>query len=252
VTELPNTTLDFANARAPIYVQLSTLFRRFIVTGQWPVQKQVPTHEALAVQFDVNQATVRKAIALLEDEGLVQRFRRRGTFVVARPQATAWLALPAAWDDALSAFDGYEIQEVSARDLKDLPPPFHGHGLPASSYRYTRRIFRNGRRPFALEEAYLDKDLEKTIGSSRVRRLPLLPLIAAAGKIKRADHTIRFGIADAEISAALHVPLNAPIAIVYWTILGPHSLRQLETTIYFRGDAVRIHEPILFARRRRA
>src|SRR4051812_47363728 len=46
--------LDLTHHRAPIYVQLATLFRRFIVTGQWPIDKQIPTHEDIAAQFDVN------------------------------------------------------------------------------------------------------------------------------------------------------------------------------------------------------
>ena len=60
VTDLVPPEFDLTHNRAPIYVQLSTLFRRFIVTGHWPVDRQVPTHETLAVQFDVNPATIRK------------------------------------------------------------------------------------------------------------------------------------------------------------------------------------------------
>ncbi len=248
MNELLNPIVDFAQTRAPIYVQLSTLFRRFIVTGQWPVKKQVPTHDALAVQFAVNQATIRKAIAMLEEEGLVQRSRGRGTFVVARPQVTEWFPLPGSWADALQAFDGYDIQVVSAREAKE-PPPFHGRGVPASAYRQMRRIYRHEGRPFILEDIHLDKALETKIGTAKVRRAPLLALIEGATRIERVDQTIRFGIADSEISAALDVPLNAPIAIIYWSVLGPRSIRQYEATSYFRGDAVRLQEPIRFSRK---
>jgi GntR family transcriptional regulator len=251
MNDLLNPIVDFAQARAPIYVQLSTLFRRFIVTGQWPVEKQVPTHEALASQFAVNQATVRKAIAMLEEEGLVQRFRRRGTFVVARPQVTEWFPLPGSWADALQAFDGCEIQVLSAREIKDIPAPFHGRGTAAPVYRHMRRIYRHDDCPFILEEIYLDKALETKIGPAKARRVPLLAPIDAATRIERVDQTIRFGIADGEISAALDVPLNAPIAIVYWSVLGPRSVRLYEATSYFRGDAVRLQEPIHFARKGR-
>ena len=54
-------TVDFSYDRTPIFIQLATLFRRLIVTGQWPVGQRIPTHEHLAVQLDVNPATIDRA-----------------------------------------------------------------------------------------------------------------------------------------------------------------------------------------------
>ena len=51
-------------------------------------RQKTPTHEQLAVQLDVNPATIAKAISLLADEGLVKRSRRSGTVVIAKPVVT--------------------------------------------------------------------------------------------------------------------------------------------------------------------
>ena len=142
---------------APIYVQLSTLFRRFIVTGQWPLDQQVPTHENIAAQFEVNPATVRKAIALLEEEGLVRRFRRRGTFVTAKPSGGDSILIPTRWEDALAAFDGLAAQTLATHRVKRVPAPFHESGPQAKGYTYTRRRYRRGARAVVLEDAYLDQ-----------------------------------------------------------------------------------------------
>ena len=69
----------------PIYVQLVTLFHRRIESGEWPVGQQVPTLDDLTAEFGVARATIRYAIGFLEREGLIGRYRGRGTFVLKKP-----------------------------------------------------------------------------------------------------------------------------------------------------------------------
>ena len=69
----------------PIYVQLVTLFHRRIKSGEWPVGQQVPTLDDLTAEFGVARATIRYAIGFLEREGLIGRYRGRGTFVLKQP-----------------------------------------------------------------------------------------------------------------------------------------------------------------------
>jgi GntR family transcriptional regulator len=225
--------IEFAQG-APIYVQLSTLFRRFIVTGQWPVDRQIPTHDTLAVQFDVNPATVRKAIALLEDEGLAARFRRRGTFVIAKPPGAQGCDIPTTWDEALHAYEGLAAETLESRKVKAVPSPFHG-GKAGDGYSYARTLYRRERRPVVLEESYAARDLP--------RKHPLKHLGARA---RRAETTIRFGIADRDVAALLDIALNAPIAVVHLSVLGAAGVLQFESISYYRGDTVRVAEAIRF------
>ena len=59
------------------YIQLATLFRSRIMSGQWAAGAQIPTIEALMAECGVARATIRQALGLLEDEGLVSRYRAR-------------------------------------------------------------------------------------------------------------------------------------------------------------------------------
>ena len=70
--------LDLGRNMVPIYVQLVTIFRRLIANGQWALNAQIPTLDNLSEEFGVARATIRQAIGLLENEGLLRRFRRRG------------------------------------------------------------------------------------------------------------------------------------------------------------------------------
>jgi predicted transcriptional regulator len=69
-------TLDFGRSAVSRYIQLTTLFRRRIESGQWPVDQQIPTVEALALECGVARATIRQALGVLEDEKLIERYRQ--------------------------------------------------------------------------------------------------------------------------------------------------------------------------------
>jgi GntR family transcriptional regulator len=231
--------LDLARNRAPIYMQLSTVFRRFIVTGEWPVDRQIPTHDALAAQFAVNPATIRKAFEVLEEEGLVERYRRRGTFVVAQPADAEPFRIATTWREAVRGFDGLKAEVIAARDAKTAAP-YHGHGKQAPGYRFFRRLYRRGQEPILIEEAYVDR---------RLKQAATLAQLDAKKVVRRADATIRFGIADGETAALLAVPLNAPVAIVHRSVFGAGATLIYESTLYCRGDVARIEEPMKFGAR---
>jgi GntR family transcriptional regulator len=248
VVDTINPLLDFGHNRAPIYVQLSTLFRRFIVSGQWPVAQQIPTLVDLAAQFEVNPATVGKAIEILADEGLVERYRRHGTFVTAKPAPVDWLTIPTDWTAAVVAFEGLDVECLSSHHAKNRPTPFHG-GTPAPGYQITRRLYRRQRLPVLLEDSFVDLRLRQGLGGRRADNTALLRRLGSCPglQIGRAEETILFGIADGEISTLLAVPLNAPLAVVHLSIRDDDDVLIAESKIYYRGDAVRVSEPIQFA-----
>lgn len=70
---------------APGYRELATILRAAIERGDYPPDTTLPKQAELAGQFGVNLGTVRKAVGLLEAEGLVTPVRRRGTVVRPRP-----------------------------------------------------------------------------------------------------------------------------------------------------------------------
>lgn len=68
----------------PIYVQIADQLRQNIHQGVYQIGEQLPTETKLAEQFAVNRHTIRQAIALLKNEGLLRIERGRGTFVAAK------------------------------------------------------------------------------------------------------------------------------------------------------------------------
>lgn len=66
----------------PAYLQLARVLHGWIMNGELrPGDRLVPEVE-LCERFNLSRMTVRRAIAMLVDEGLLRRERGRGTFVV--------------------------------------------------------------------------------------------------------------------------------------------------------------------------
>lgn len=65
----------------PLYVQLAGILRRMIESGELPVRAPLPSESYLQQQHGVSRGTVRAAVGILRDEGLVVTIGGRGTFV---------------------------------------------------------------------------------------------------------------------------------------------------------------------------
>jgi GntR family transcriptional regulator len=72
-------------ADEPLYVQLAGILRRRIESGELARLDPLPSESTLTQEHDVSRDTVRRAIAVLRDEGLVFTIAQRGTYVGPRP-----------------------------------------------------------------------------------------------------------------------------------------------------------------------
>ena len=64
-----------------LYLQLAELLREQIRSGKLPPRSRVPSLVDLAAKYELAEMTVRKALRLLIDEGLIETRPGRGTFV---------------------------------------------------------------------------------------------------------------------------------------------------------------------------
>lgn len=68
----------------PLYQQLADLLRAQIERGELPPNRPIPTEVRLMQVHELGRDTVRRAIGVLRDEGLLITVKARGTFVVDR------------------------------------------------------------------------------------------------------------------------------------------------------------------------
>ncbi len=68
----------------PIYQQIADELRRGIAAGRYLPGRALPSESEIAATLGVARLTVRKAVRVLADEGLVEVSRGRGAFVSSR------------------------------------------------------------------------------------------------------------------------------------------------------------------------
>lgn len=69
----------------PAYVRIAGEYARRIRGGELPPRVQLPSYKEIAEENGVSDVVVRKALELLQSQGLVRSVRRRGIFVADRP-----------------------------------------------------------------------------------------------------------------------------------------------------------------------
>ena len=69
----------------PAYVSIAGEYARQIRSGELPARIQLPSYAEIAERHGVSDIVVRKALDLLQGQGLIRKVRRRGIFVADRP-----------------------------------------------------------------------------------------------------------------------------------------------------------------------
>lgn len=225
----------------PLYAQLAELLRRQIGEAVWREGDRIPSQSELAERFDVARVTVRQAIALLEQEGLLASRRGRGTFVLAVPGAGRRLSVQTSLQRLVDMLRGDEPQLLNLTEGVALPRLSEHDGKPAPTYTFMRRIHLRDGVPYCVIAIYLDGRIFCR-APQRFRREVMIPILASLPgvTIARAQQTLTIGVADADIAGHLGVPLGAPVAFVRRVFRAPDGTVIYLGEVTYRGDLVEL------------
>lgn len=79
----PDARIDYGGPVTP-YRQLAEILRARIARGDWAPGRAISSETQLVQEYGLARSTVRRAIAVLVDEGLVFVVPQRGTYVAQR------------------------------------------------------------------------------------------------------------------------------------------------------------------------
>ncbi|WP_068622604.1 GntR family transcriptional regulator [Paenibacillus tuaregi] len=72
---------QIAKGKKPLYLAVYDELFKQITNGTFPADSQLPTEPELAKMFKVSRMTLRQALALLQDDGLVRSIHGKGNFI---------------------------------------------------------------------------------------------------------------------------------------------------------------------------
>lgn len=231
----------FDRVPIPRYVQLADIMRQRISRGTWPRGCVVPSIDRLMEEFDVARVTVRQAIQLLAQEGLLLPQRGRGTFVTAEPSRERRLTVHATLDELVEMYRGDTPDLSHIVETGDQPMLLESDGVPAPAYRHLRRVHSRAGERYCVVSLYIDERAFE-LAPERFRREVAIPLLASLPgvEIARAHQTLHIASADLEIARELQVPVNSPVGEVRRVFNAPDGSVLYLAEATYRGDYIRL------------
>jgi GntR family transcriptional regulator len=226
---------------APFYRQLADDLRARILDGEFSLRDPIPTEARLSDAYRTSRITVRHALALLEQEGLVHREQGRGSFVRPRTIAVGPRRLTSFSQELRERGVAHASRLIALDEVAlpaDVPLDLDGSGR---ALRIERVRFAD-QRPIAHQVTHIPADLGAGI-ETRLREGGSLyaSLREAHGlDVDSADETYRVAGASREAAALLSVAPGAPVFVV--ERVGFARARRVEWTLsVVRGEDYEVH-----------
>ncbi len=225
----------------PLYAQVANALRGEIESGAWTVGDQLPAIDDLAARFGIARATMRQAIEVIEEEGLVLRRHGHGTFVEKDPREQRWLPLASDWESFVRTIESLQPKLLLVEAAERQPRLLAGEGRPAAAYQHLKRIHYRDDRPFCAIDIHLAADIYLRAPEEFRNRI-VVPVLARMTEIGIATvkQTLTVDGANQNIAELLDLPLGAPVACVRRTIVNAEGTCIYLADVVYRGDVVRL------------
>jgi len=225
----------------PRYVRLADIFRQRIARGAWPKGRMLPSIEALMKEFSVARVTVRQAVKLLREEGLVSPQRGRGTLVNDVPPRRRPLRVHTTFAGLVDMYRADQPVLTNLAESDASPALQDGDGTAAPSYFHMRRVHARDGVRYCVISMYIDQRVFD-LAPQRFRSEVVLPLLFSLPgvTIAKARQTMRIGRADVEVAGLLGVPVGEPMAEVRRVLRGPDGTAVYLADVSYRGDHVHL------------
>jgi GntR family transcriptional regulator len=214
-----------------LHSRLESTLRGMIRDGTIPTGAILPGELELAAQVGVSRHTVRHALGVLTNEGLLRRERGRGTTVVSSdPPPIIERSLSTFYAFAWEARARGASQHSYVMERKVLPAdPVFGHRLGVAPGTEIERIIRlrtADEDPLVLETTYLPRELSAILDAQALEQESLYDMLERqlGLRVTHARESIRPIVLSRQVARLLRANAGAPAFSVErttWSDRGP-------------------------------
>jgi GntR family transcriptional regulator len=215
------------------YRAIADDLRRRVSAGEFAAGRTLPSEAELSTSYEASRVTIRKALELLRDEGLVDARQGFGWFAAVDPLRQS-LGRMGTIEAQLAASGVRSERRILSFGFVAAPPRV-GAALGSATVLEVRRLNLADGEPFARVTVWCPEDLGAHLSRAEVERAPFYELLDVP--FGGAVQTIGAALVDPGDAALLEVPVGSPV------------LRCERTTRDRAGRAVLLSEHVFPAHR---
>jgi len=237
---------SFNKSSSPLYSQLADVLRERISNDYWPLNAQIPTLQEISKEFDMALVTVRMAVQLLKNEGLLTPEQGRGTFVSKKPPIHPNMRIESSLKELAQIYNQSPPKLIPVFEENKSPVITNSDGILAPSYRHLRRLHSTNEQINSVISAYLDERVYK-LAPKRFKKELIIPVLMSLEhlSIGSAKQILTISAAGIDTSKDLNVALNAPIGKLRRIICDKNGVVIYVGDLTYRGDFIRLEMNLL-------
>ena len=228
----------------PLYRQLALKLRDGIERGEFAIDERIPSEHVLASQYAIGRPTVRQATDLLVREGVLQRRRGAGTFVLPPTKRIDLFSL-AGTSAALRDLPAVNFKLLSRQKIIKAPIYLPEHFNDRQVFE-VRRLCRIEDEPVLLEVLYLDTEIFAGLERIDLNNVSLSKLAREHFHLEptSAEQAFEIVFCDDELSGHLALDAGSAVLKVYRDIHFGEAESAIYSEIYCRTDQYRFTQSI--------
>jgi GntR family transcriptional regulator len=231
---------------APLYQQVFLVLREAIREGKYPIDTVLPSEAELCGLYRVSRITLRRALGLLQQAGLIERRQGSGTFVRRSTPPQIGFEMGGVIRDFTEFTFGTKPKTLEF-DYK--APPVRIRALfNADVGERMQRIVRlrsRGRVPLAQIETWVPMSVGERYTADDADKAPLTQLMERSGTvITNGRFTIGTTLADPMMADRLHIEVGAPLLKFSRVMYDQHGHVVQYAEMLLRPDHIQIVFPV--------
>src|ERR1700730_2861508 len=236
----------YDRSRVPLYIQVASVMRRRIETKQWLPGQKVSTLVELESEFEVARVTVRQAVDLLREEGLLRCQQGRGTFVSETPPDRHCLKLATTWSHLTAAIKDNVPKRIKADNAPAFPELQEGEGELAPDYVFLRTLQYKDGEPYGIVNLHLARSVFERDPKAFLKHTAL-PILGALKDldVRHAHQTVVIGGADPRTADLLKIGLGAPTAECRCVVIDGEGVAIYVADITYPSNVIKLHIDLL-------
>jgi GntR family transcriptional regulator len=236
----------YRQSSSPMYAQVADAMRERIVKGQWAIGDKIPTLPELVEEFAVAVVTVRQAVQLLRNEGLLIPRQGLGTFVVKKPERHPQMRVETSLHSLAELYRKLKPRITPLKEGWEQPQLEANDGKLAPRYKYLRRIHSSEVQVTSVIDAYIDERIFK-LAPKRFRTELIIPTLMDLKEVQigSARQILTISTAGTEVAQAMNISASAPVAELRRVFCSTDGTVIYVGELIYRADYIHVNMDLL-------